>query len=193
MYKDKKKNRKTYFLLCMLSAVLLCGCAEKRDTKEVPEAVPQEEEDTSTQAVTFEGRDIEGNEITSEIFSGSKLTMINVWATYCNPCLREMPELGELAKEYDADEFQMYGVVSDVLEGQEEDVLEQVTSLIEETGADYPHLLLNESLYQGILMNVTAVPTTFFLNQEGVVLDVVVGAKDKEGWKEKIDGLLEEL
>jgi thioredoxin-related protein len=43
------------------------------------------------------------------------------------------------------------------------------------------------------LTDVTAVPTTFFLDGEGNVLDTVVGAMDKESWKEKIDGLLEEL
>lgn len=193
------KDRKRYFLLGILAAILLCGCAPK-NVEETPEsmaaedqAAPVGEESPESDAVTFEGQDMEGNAISSEIFAASRLTMINVWATYCNPCLREMPELGELAREYDAEDFQLLGIVSDVMEGQDEEDLEFAASLIEETGADYPHLLLNESLYQGLLMNVTAVPTTFFLDKDGVVLDVVVGAMDKSAWKEKIDGLLEEL
>ena len=125
--------------------------------------------------------------------AGSKLTMINVWATYCNPCLKEMPELGELVQEYDAADFQLIGIVSDVVEGQDEDALAYAAGLVEETGAAYPHLLLNESLYKGLLAEVSAVPTTFFLNEKGEVLDVVVGAMDKTHWKEKIDGLLENL
>ena len=136
--------------------------------------------------------DMEGNAVTSEVFSKSKLTMINVWATYCSPCLNEMPELGELAAEYDSADFQLLGIVSDVMEGQEENI-GYAAELIEETGAEYPHLLLNESLYYGLLSDVSAVPTTFFLNEQGQVLDVVVGAMDKSGWKEKIDGLLETL
>ena len=119
--------------------------------------------------------------------------MINVWATYCNPCLKEMPELGELVQEYDAADFQLIGIVSDVVEGQDEDALAYAAGLVEETGAAYPHLLLNESLYKGLLAEVSAVPTTFFLNEKGEVLDVVVGAMDKTHWKEKIDGLLENL
>ena len=141
--------------------------------------------------VTFEAADMEGNEVSSSIFSESKLTMINVWATYCNPCLQEMPDLGELSGEYDSGEFQIIGVISDVQEGADQDTLDKASSLIEQTGADYPHLLLNESLYEAMLTEVTAVPTTFFFDSKGMVLDTLVGSRDKDEWKEIIDALLE--
>ena len=80
-----------------------------------------------------------------------------------------------------------------MLEEEDEEMLAYAADLVEETEADYPHLLLNESLYKGMLQDVSAVPTTFFLNKEGEILDVVVGAMDKSRWKEKIDGLLEDL
>ncbi|MCM1303539.1 MAG: TlpA family protein disulfide reductase [Butyrivibrio sp.] len=67
--------------------------------------------------ITFEAQDMEGNTVSSSVFSGSRLTMVNVWATYCDPCLREMPGLGELAGEYDAEDFQIIGIISDVQEG----------------------------------------------------------------------------
>ena len=156
-------------------------------------AASTEKENSASNVVSFEGKDMDGNTFSVENCADSRLTMINVWATYCNPCLSEMPELGELTKEYEAEDFQLIGIVSDVLEGQEDESLEYALSLIEETGADYPHLLLNESLYKGLLTEVTAVPTTFFLNKDGEILDVIVGAMDKSKWKEKIDALLEEL
>ncbi len=68
-----------------------------------------------------------------------------------------------------------------------------VVELIEQTGASYTHMLLNESLRDAFLTDVTAVPTTFFVDENGVVLDVVVGAMGKDDWKEKIDELLEDL
>jgi thiol-disulfide isomerase/thioredoxin len=101
-----------------------------------------------------------------------------------------MPSLGELAEEYDAEELQIIGVISDVLEGEDTSAAE---SLIRQTGANYTHLLLNESLYYGLLSEVSAVPTTFFLDENGTVLDVVVGAKTKTAWEEIIDGLLDNL
>lgn len=132
---------------------------------------------------------MEGNTVSSDIFSQSKLTMINVWATYCGPCLNEMPELGELAAEYESEEFQLIGIVSDVFEGGDQSLAE---SLIQQTGADYTHLLLNESIYYALLTDVTAVPTTFFLDESGTVLDIVIGAREKSAWEELINGLLEE-
>ncbi len=196
-----KKNRYIYGVLCIVMVALLWGCGTKNgedDTTGLPrkqetEKAQDTEEEAAGSGVVFEAQDMEGNGVSQDVFSKSRLTMVNVWATYCNPCLKEMPSLGELAGEYDGADFQLIGVVSDVMEGQEGEALGQAADLIEETGASYPHLLLNESLYFGLLADVTAVPTTFFIDQNGVVLDVVVGAMDKEAWKEKIDGLLENL
>ncbi|MCM1175386.1 MAG: TlpA family protein disulfide reductase [Blautia sp.] len=143
-------------------------------------------------AADFEAYDMEGNAVSREIFAESKLTMVNVWATYCNPCLREMPALGELAQAYDAGDFRIIGIISDVPENAEEEVLDIAKELIAQTGADYTHLLLNESLYDALLTDVSAVPTTFFFDANGMLLDTVVGAMEKASWEEKIDGLLAE-
>lgn len=195
-----KGQYKKMLLFCTLSAVLLCGCAgadmEKKETGsavqeiEETENTSDPEEKDSSVAVVFEGRDMEGNPVSSDIFSRSSVTMINVWATYCSPCLSEMPELGELAQEYDPEDFQIIGIVSNVPEGADAEKIELVEVLIEQTFADYPHLLLNQSLSDGLLADVTAVPTTFFFDKEGKILDTVVGAKGKSDWKEIIDGFL---
>ena len=176
--------------MLILSVILLSGCVKTQKNQNHDgngrEVSGQEE---APLTVVFEGHDMEGNVVSSDVFSDSKLTMVNVWATYCNPCLREMPELGELAKEYEPDQFQLIGIISDVQEGAGDEALEYALGLIEQTGADYPHLLLNESIYRGLLTEVSAVPTTFFVNENGEVLDVVVGAMKKSAWEEKINTL----
>lgn len=165
-----RKRYKALWGILVLSAVLLAGCAKDNGDQ------------------LFEGTDMAGNAVSSDILSQSELTMINVWATYCGPCLREMPGLGELAAEYDAKQFQLIGIVSDVLEGEDQSYAE---TLVQRTGANYTHLLLNESIYYALLTDVTAVPTTFFVDKNGTVLDTVVGAMEKSAWEEKINGLLE--
>lgn len=179
---------------CILSAALLCGCAGAGagEAGKAAEKTSKAAENASQAGIVFEGQDMEGNPVSSDIFSGSRLTMVNVWATYCSPCLNEMPELGELAKEYDTEDFQIIGVVSNVPEDADEEKQGLVEVLIGQTGADYPHLLSNQSLNDGLLADVVAVPTTFFIDQEGNLLDTVVGAKEKSVWKEMIDGFLEE-
>ncbi len=195
-------------LFSLLSVAALSGCAKRESEEglggtgglESDSTLPvnlgeQELESTSpvnAEQVVFEGMDMEGNVVSSDIFAESKITMVNVWATYCNPCLSEMPGLGELAGEYESGDFQLIGIISDVQEGADQRTLDVAANLIEQTNADYAHLLLNESLYFALLTEVTAVPTTFFIDENGVVLDVVIGARDKTVWKEKIDGFLEE-
>lgn len=211
--------KKRFFLIlsCMLLAQAIAGCSGSAGKKASPDTASESDKqtaaDSDTQAapdgntqtatdseapsdnasVTFEAPTIDGETLSSDIFKDSRLTMINVWATYCNPCLNEMPELGELASEYDSADFQLLGIISDVADGAPSDMVELADSLIEETNADYPHMLLNESLYYAFLSDVTAVPTTFFFNEDGEIVDTVIGAMGKADWEEKIDELLEEL
>lgn len=201
-------------LACALFAGLLggCGAASGKEEEKTSEEKTATQKTTTQKTTTpkagstsekgskslplpvfFEGQDMEGNEVSSDIFSETKLTMVNVWATYCSPCLNEMPDLGELAGEYEESDFRLIGIISDVPEGGEQEMIDLAEELIDQTGADYPHLLLNESLYTSLLQDVTAVPTTFFFNDKGMLLDTLVGSRDKDAWKEVIDGLLENL
>lgn len=184
--------------LLFVSAVFLSGCTKADNKKDEEIRSEQKTESTSSpkneeisMETVFEGQDMEGNAVSADIFSESKLTMVNVWATYCNPCLREMPGLGELAEEYDSEQFQIIGIISDVQEGADQETMDLAAALIDETGADYRHLLLNKSLYYALLTDVTAVPTTFFVDENGKILDTVVGSMDKSAWEEKINALLE--
>ncbi len=192
-------NKRYKIGLLVLSTILLCSCSPKDSEPPVltdPGAVSElpsqsassSEEEPSPIFITFEGTDLGGNTISEDIFLQSNLTMVNVWATYCNPCLNEMPGLGELASEYEQSEFQIIGIVSDVKEGEDQTLVE---SLIQQTGANYPHLLANDSIYQSLLAGVSGVPTTFFFDGEGAYLGGVVGSAEKSQWEELIRELLE--
>ena len=63
--------------------------------------------------------------------------------------------------------------------------------IVSQTDACYPHLLPSEDLY-GVLSQIYAVPTTFFVDENGnQVGSVYMGARDAEDWAEIIDSLLE--
>ena len=182
-------------LMVFLFVILLAGCGGKEEAEIVNEAENMENSgavaEEPARQIIFTGQDIEGNEISSDIFSKSKLTMVNVWATYCNPCLSEMPELGELAGAYEEEEFQVIGIISDVMDTADQKTIDMAKELITQTEADYPHLVLNESVYFALLTDVAVVPTTFFIDENGVVLETVLGAMNRSGWEEKINELLE--
>lgn len=193
-----KKEYGKIFGTWIVLAVMLAGCgggsavdaADREESSQVQEVA---EDQTETSQIDFSCQDMEGNTVSAAVFSESKLTMVNVWATYCNPCLSEMPGLGKLAGKYEPEDFQIIGVISDVQEGADAAAINNAAALIETTGADYTHLLLNESIYHALLTEVTAVPTTFFVDKNGTVLDTVIGAMEESAWEEKINGLLEEL
>lgn len=161
--------------------------------EETTEETTSSEEETEPYIVSFEAITTEGEEFSSECFAQSKVTMINVWATYCNPCLEEMPDLGEIAAAYDSADFQMIGVVCDVMEDADAEDIDYAKELITQTNAGtYTHLLLGESLYSSFVGAVDAVPTTFFVNQDGELLGYLEGAQSKENWEAIIDGILAE-
>ncbi len=180
--------RQKLLMPLLVLTILLTGCSKK--TIEQP---TQTQEEQTTYILTFEGTTVDGDTLSSDCFADSKLTMLNVWATFCGPCLDEMPDLGAIAAAFDKAEFQMLGVISDVADTASEEELQTAKELIEETGAHYPHLVVNESLYRNLVGGIEVVPTTFFVNQKGEVLGYLTGSMPKENWEEIINGLLEEM
>ena len=209
------KYMKYKLLLLLLTTFLFVGCGQTTEKENLSDTESQATESIDENAVsssaetssagdsqeseeepfilTFEATTIDSEEVTSDIFASSKLTMLNVWATYCNPCLSEMPDLGEIAAEYDPTIFQIYGIISDVVEGDEAEKIEEAQGLITETGANYPHILLNQSLYSNLVGGVSGVPTTFFFNQDSELLGYLVGAQSKDTWVAIIEDLLSEM
>lgn len=142
----------------------------------------------------FTNEDLEGNEVTQDIFKDKKLTMVNYWATFCGPCLREMPDLGELQEEYADKGFQIVGVVADVMEDQNGELtnLDVAKEAVEATKAGYVHLPITQEMLGGPVANVQVVPTTVFVDENGnMVGEEQLGSKSKEDWAALIDSYLE--
>lgn len=172
------------------SESLGAGEFEENESLDANESVEEPEESAGGARGYFTTTDLYGNTVTQEIFAQSDLTVVNVWATYCGPCINEMPYLGELAEEYDSSKVQIVGIPTDVYN---QEYLDYALSLINETGADYTHLLMSEELYNWGLTEIQYVPTTFFVNSEGEIIDTVVGSMSKEDWKVLIDEKLASL
>lgn len=145
---------------------------------------------------SFTGTDLDGNDVDQGILEGYDLIMINIWATFCGPCLREMPDLSELAAEYEAKGVRIVGLVADTLKtdgsldgGQ----LETARAIVESTGANYLHLLPTGDLAD-IAAQAYYVPTTFFVDGDGrQVGSVFSGSLSKDDWIAVIDETLAEV
>ena len=88
--------------------------------------------------LSFTTIDLNGKSVdASSIFSKNKITMINVWATYCGPCISEMPDLAKLNAEYKSKGVEIIGVVSDINANSRN----KASSIVSKTGANYTHLV----------------------------------------------------
>ena len=145
---------------------------------------------------SFSAEDLDGNSLDQSILEGHTLTMVNVWATFCTPCISEMPELGQLAEEYADKGVQIVGLISDVLnsDGSVSDTqLDTAREIVSATSANYTHIVPSTDLY-GILAQITSVPTTFFVDETGAQVGYAyLGARDKAEWSAILDEMLSEV
>lgn len=159
--------------------------------------VPDDPEKTyeSNSYKEFSAIDISGKEYDQSIFKGKKLTMVNIWATFCRPCINEMPDLEALSKEYDSKDFQIIGMISDVDYDEEfyydTALINKALEVIEMTGVTYINLLPSFSLIDIKLENVYSVPETIFVDENGnQVGESYIGSRSLEDWKAIVDSLL---
>lgn len=179
-------------VLCM--AMLLSSCGNQEQTADKSSDVSQ----TQSEGVLskFSGTDLDGNAVNEEILKGYKLNMVNVWATFCGPCIDEMPELGELSQQYSDKGVQIVGIVSDVTDSDgsvNEEQLSLAKEIVGSASANYTHIIPGDDLYP-VLYQITSVPTTFFVDENGKQIgQAYVGARDKESWQGIIEQVLEEV
>ena len=179
---------------------------QPEDTEEQPENAEEQPEDTEEQSAeqsTEEGAfekmsltNLAGDEIDKTIFEGHDLTVINVWATSCKPCLSEMPELAKLSDEYEQNggQVQIIGLCTDLVDmdaNRVDSQIELANQIVELTGADYTHLVPDDEMLNFLMENIIGVPTTFFVDSQGKeVGESVIGARDQAAWQEEMNNRL---
>ena len=172
--------------------------AAQSDSQQSDPSSETSEESESPRGILsqFSAQDLEGNALDQSMLQGHTMTMVNVWATFCTPCISEMPDLGTLAQEYEDQGVQVVGLVSDVIDMEgnlDQDQMELAREIVDSTSANYTHLVPSVDLY-GLLYQISSVPTTFFVDETGAqVGGTYIGAKDKDQWQEIIDQLLAEV
>jgi len=122
------------------------------------------------------GSDLTG-EITTIRWSKNAATIVNFWATWCEPCRDEMPALQALYERKTDDNLAVVGVH---LLGSS---MKEISTFVEETGARYPILLGDVSVAQK--WTVGLLPTTFLVDGKGIVVRRYVGATPQQ-----IEGLI---
>lgn len=122
---------------------------------------------TPAPAISFNGFD--GKPVTLAQYKG-KLLLVNFWATWCAPCLKEMPLLIKAQKQYGAQGLQIFGPAMD----EAKDVKELAAKL----GVNYPVVadFTSADAAMATLGNKQgALPFTVFINAQGMIVKTVLG------------------
>ena len=140
-------------------------------------------------AISFETVDLEGNPVTSkELFADHKITMINIWATWCTHCVRELPELEKMSKEWAEQDCQIIGICDDA---EDDEMAAEAKKILEKNGVTYRNIRSTEELRN--LFKFTSLPTSYYVNSEGVVLDYPIKGAMIEVYPEKLQELLSNM
>lgn len=113
-----------------------------------------------------------------------KAMLVNFWASWCEPCKQEAPELDKLAAEY-ASELEIYGVnVSKY------DNAKKARQFVQDFNLQYPILLdtkgeVFEELYKGQVF-----PTNVLIDRNGVIQEIILGAPDPKDLRKKVAKLV---
>ena len=136
------------------------------------------------EGIVFELTALDGETVSDALIRENRLTMVNFWATWCGPCVSEMPDLSQLNKDYADEGFGIIGVLSG-----DKDV-EGAKAFLADNGISYPVVELGGA-FLDYAANMQYIPTTIFFDADGKqVGDMVVGGKTYDDWAALIDALL---
>ncbi len=114
-----------------------------------------------------------------------KVVVLNFWASWCAPCLREMPNLEKLYNKYRLRGIQVIGIA---VVSNESDVPQKVL----QTGVTYPILFGNKRLIARY-GSFSDLPTTFIIDEKGTILRQLSGSSDYKTLEKEILPYLQDL
>lgn len=157
--------------------MFLFGCKETPKESTQAEikvtAVPEEKVATSTFV------DLEGNPVELSDYRGKRV-LLNYWATWCRPCIEEMPSLLEAEAALKKDNY-IFLLASD-------QSMDKIKAFKEKKGFNFKYLKFNGSLAE---LDISALPATFLYDKNGTQVDRIDGATEWNSPKviEKLKGI----
>jgi len=150
----------------LLTVVLVCGST-------APTALAGDSLRAGDAAPEFTIETLDGETVSLSDYRG-KVVFLNFWASWCPPCRAEMPSIESLKDKMADCDFVILAVSVD--SGSQEKITKKVQTYIDDNGFTFEVLIDNE-MTLARNYGVTSVPTTFILDESGVIVEVSRGAE----------------
>lgn len=121
-------------------------------------------------APDFTLEDMQGNKVSLSDFKG-KVVVVNFWATWCPPCIEEMPSMEKLHQKFKGDDFVLLAVNA------EENSRPLVERFLKKNPYTFPVLLDQDAKVQQ-MYGVYRFPETIIINRQGEIVTKVLGGRD---------------
>lgn len=149
--------------------------------------------EVGARAPGFELTTLDGDTTSLAAYDG-QVVLLNFWATWCPPCVHEMPSMERLYTDLRERGFVVLGVSVDVDPGEADAdgrVQGIVREYVDELGVTFPILLDPEGSVEDVY-NVSGLPTTYVIGRDGRIEGRIVGARewDSEEYRRRIEELL---
>ena len=165
----KKSNLRIILIIPIVFIALYVFVSLQNKT---PPAIDIEPDQTrqGPPAPNFTLQDMDGRMVSLSDYKG-KVVLLNIWATWCPPCVAEAPSIDKLHKMFEDEDFSLLAVSID------EGGKKAVEDFMKKKNLNFPVLLDPEGrvarLYQ-----TTAVPESFIIRKDGTLDNRIVGAID---------------
>ena len=152
------------------------------------------EDDSSEKFPPFEGSDLDGNPVTSELFKENSVTVVNFWFSSCAPCIAELSELNALNEELKLKGGAVIGINADTIGGDESMIME-ARSILEKKGAAYQNIHFSTDSEAGKLTySITAFPTTVVVDRNGRMIgEPILGGINNEAQMKALQVIIDEV
>lgn len=158
--------------ILVLSIVVLSGCEQNSGNDSKDEVSKADFWGEIESVVDFELKDMDDNLVNNSIFEEKEYTLVNIWGTFCGPCVEEIPILQEIYEENK--NINVLGIVAD---GDINEV--KAFEMLNKLGANYTNLIPDEDFNKEFLSKSQVLPVSIIVDKQGKILETIVGDRTK--------------